>query len=62
MKKRFLKKMAHDLYLYPLTIFNLTRAIKKKSFGWWNWVSLALCGISIALNIIIAFLEEKEEC
>lgn len=51
-----MQKIAHavpqNLGLYALTALNLAHAIRKQTFDWLLWASLALTAATAALSII----------
>ena len=54
MAKRFFKNLSNSFCIYLLAMFNLIHAVQTNTFDWLLWVSLALTGVSLAMNLVLA--------
>lgn len=54
MTKRFFKNVLQNFGIYLLTLANIVHAVSNHSCDWLLWVSIALCGLSIALCAVTA--------
>lgn len=55
MVKRFIKNILQNFCIYLLTLANIIHAISNNSVDWLLWLSIILCGLSVALCAMTAY-------